>query len=277
MSDVKWIKIVTDIFDDEKILLIESMPESDCLIVIWFKIICLAGRINNGGVLMLNDSIAYTDEMLATVFRRNVSTVRLALKTFESLGMILIVNNTITIPNWSKHQSLDRLEKERKYHREYMREQRKKQSNLAEGKTSGEVNKPKKSKKVTKVNHELYSEPHSEAHSKTHVKALEGEVELEREEEVDKEIYRNIVAYLNEKTGKNYKYTTRATKALIDARTREGFDLDDFKKVIDTKVASWKGDTKMSAYLRPNTLFGSKFESYLNEKSASENTEEYGW
>ena len=58
MSDsVKWIKIVTDIFDDEKILLIESMPESDTLIVIWFKILCLAGRSNTMGLLLMNNII----------------------------------------------------------------------------------------------------------------------------------------------------------------------------------------------------------------------------
>ncbi|MBP0987378.1 MAG: phage replisome organizer N-terminal domain-containing protein, partial [Oscillospiraceae bacterium] len=70
MSDVKWIKIVTDIFDDEKILLIEAMPERDAIIVIWFKLLCLAGKQNNGGVFMLSDRIAYTDEMLSVIFRR---------------------------------------------------------------------------------------------------------------------------------------------------------------------------------------------------------------
>ena len=64
MADVKWIKITTDIFDDEKILLIESLPESDSIIVVWFKLLCLAGKMNNSGVFMMNDSIAYTDEML---------------------------------------------------------------------------------------------------------------------------------------------------------------------------------------------------------------------
>ena len=113
MSDVKWIKIATDIFDDEKILLVESMPDADAIIVIWFKLLCLAGKQNNSGVFMLNDRIPYTDEMLATIFRRNVNTVRLALATFEQYGMIEIVNNTITIPNWDKHQQLDALEKSR--------------------------------------------------------------------------------------------------------------------------------------------------------------------
>lgn len=60
MSDVKWIKITTDIFDDEKILLIESMPDADSIIVIWFKLLCLAGKMNNSGVFTLNDSLPYT-------------------------------------------------------------------------------------------------------------------------------------------------------------------------------------------------------------------------
>lgn len=110
MADVKWIKICTDIFDDEKMILIESMPEADGIIVIWFKLLCMAGKQNNSGVFMLNDKIAYTDEMLATVFRRPLNTVRLALKTFENYGMVEIVDNVFTIPNWEKHQSLDKLE-----------------------------------------------------------------------------------------------------------------------------------------------------------------------
>lgn len=129
--EVKWIKIVTDIFDDEKILLIESMPERDGIIVIWFKLLCLAGKQNNGGVFMLNDRIPYTDEMLATIFRRNLNTVRLALQTFEQFGMIEIVNDTITIPNWGKHQNLDQLESKKKYMREYMQDYRQKQREIA--------------------------------------------------------------------------------------------------------------------------------------------------
>ena len=118
MSEVKWIKIVTDIFDDEKILLIEAMPERDALIVIWFKLLCFAGKQNNGGVFMLNDRIAYTDEMLAVIFRRPVNTVRLALSTFEQYGMIEIIDNTITIPNWEKHQDLDRIQLNRERNRQ---------------------------------------------------------------------------------------------------------------------------------------------------------------
>lgn len=131
MADVKWIKIVTDVFDDEKMILIDALPERDAIIVIWFKMLCLAGKQNNGGVFMLNDKIAYTDEMLSTVFRRPINTVRLALNTFENFGMIEIVNNTITIPNWDKHQSLDKLEKARENGRKRQQKFRAKQKALA--------------------------------------------------------------------------------------------------------------------------------------------------
>ena len=131
MAEVKWIKIVTDVFDDEKILMIESMPEADGIIVIWFKLLCLAGKQNNSGVFQLGQ-MPYTDEMFATIFRRPLNTVRLALNAFERFGMIEIVNNTVTIPNWDKHQSLDALEKKKERDRLYQRERRMAQKAIAE-------------------------------------------------------------------------------------------------------------------------------------------------
>ena len=145
MADVKWIKIVTDIFDDEKILLIESLPEHDAIIVIWFKLLCLAGKMNNGGVFVMNDKIPYTEEMLATIFRRPLNTVRLALNTFEQFGMIERVENVITIPNWSKHQTLDQLEERKEYMREYMQKYREKQKQIACN-VNGKVNSKSNSK-----------------------------------------------------------------------------------------------------------------------------------
>jgi predicted phage replisome organizer len=133
LADVKWIKIVTDVFDDEKIQLIDSLPERDAIIVMWFKMLCLAGKQNNGGVFMLNDRIAYTDEMLSTIFRRPLNIVRLALQTFENFGMIEIVNNTILIPNWDKHQSLDKLDQAREKTRKRVAKHREKQKALAAG------------------------------------------------------------------------------------------------------------------------------------------------
>lgn len=132
MNEVKWIKIVTDIFDDEKILLIESLPSADSIIVIWFKLLCLAGKNNNNGVFILNNKIAYTDEMLATIFRRDINTVRLAINTFEEFGMIEIVEGVITIPNWGKHQNLDGMEKVREQTRQRVASYRAKQKQIAQ-------------------------------------------------------------------------------------------------------------------------------------------------
>lgn len=133
MADVKWIKITTDIFDDEKILMIESLPSSDSIIVIWFKLLTFAGKQNNDGVFMMSNRIAYTDEMLASIFRREIGTVRLALKTFEQFGMIEIVDNVITIPNWNKHQTLDAYEKKKARDRLYQQERRAVQKALISG------------------------------------------------------------------------------------------------------------------------------------------------
>ena len=124
MSEVKWIKISTGIFDDEKILLLENLPEGDSIITIWFKLLILAGKQNNDGVFILTDKIAYTDEMLSAIFRRKVEVVRLALKAFEQFGMIEIVEGVITIPNWNKYQSLDAYEKKKERDRIYQEKRR---------------------------------------------------------------------------------------------------------------------------------------------------------
>lgn len=122
MAEVKWIKITTDIFNDEKIQLIESMPDSDTIIVIWFKLLSLAGKSNNGGLVMISDKVPYTNDMLATLFRRKKATVELALLTFEQFGMIeRLDNDAILISNWDKHQNIDGMEKIKIQNRERQR------------------------------------------------------------------------------------------------------------------------------------------------------------
>lgn len=240
MAEVKWIKITTDVFDDEKILLIESLPEADSIIVIWFKLLCLAGRQNNSGVFMMNNQIAYTDKMLATIFRRKEATVQLALKTFEQFGMIEVIDGVITIPNWGKHQNLDQLESKKAYMRNYMQEYREKQKALT-------------------------SKTNCKTNSKTNVRQADKEKEEEKEKDKNIEIYIYIIDYLNQKAGTSYKATTKKTQTCIHARLEEGFTQDDFITVIDKKCDEWLG-TEWEKFLRPETLFGTKFESYLNAK-----------
>ena len=130
MAEVKWIKLTTDIFDDEKILMIESLPSADTIIVIWFKLLAFAGKSNNNGVFMMSNRIPYTEDMLAAIFRRDSKIVSLALKTFEQFGMIEIIDDVITIPNWDKHQSLDAYEKKKERDRRLQAERRARQKAL---------------------------------------------------------------------------------------------------------------------------------------------------
>ena len=133
MSEIKWIKITTDIFDDEKICLIDALPDHDAILVIWFKILALAGKHNRNGLLMMSDKVHYTDEMLATIFRRPLNTVRMALGVFEQFGMVEIIDGVITLPNWEKHQNIDGMEKIKEQTRNRVARHREKQKNLALG------------------------------------------------------------------------------------------------------------------------------------------------
>ena len=133
------IKITTDIFDDEKICLIDALPDPDAILVIWFKILTLAGKHNSNGLLMMTDKVHYTDEMLATIFRRPLNTVRMALGVFEQFGMVEIIDGVITLPNWEKHQNIDGMEKIKEQTRNRVARHREKQKNLALGNVTGNV------------------------------------------------------------------------------------------------------------------------------------------
>jgi predicted phage replisome organizer/uncharacterized phage protein (TIGR02220 family) len=253
MAEVKWIKIATDIFDDEKILLIEGLPDAYAIITVWFKLLCLAGKKNNGGVFLMNDKIPYTDKMLATIFRMNESTVKLALNAFEQFKMIEIVEGIITIPNWNKHQTLDAYERKKERDRLYQEERRAKQRALIEKSSD------KSSERTPDV--------------------AVSDIDKEEDKEKDNNIYvpyKEIITYLNEKTGKKLRWDVKSNQKEIKARFNEGYTLDDFKTVIDKKYHEWgrkptkeelqRGVNDMRIYLRPKTLFGSNFDVYLNQE-----------
>ena len=110
MSEVKWIKMATDIFDNRKIRMIEALPDGDSIIVIWVKLLCLAGNINDSGLIYFTKEIPYTDQMLATQFVRPLATIQLALRTFEEYGMVEVIDDMLHISNWEKYQNTDRLQ-----------------------------------------------------------------------------------------------------------------------------------------------------------------------
>lgn len=106
-DSLKWIKLAVNIFENRKIQYIETMPDADTILVIWFKLLTLAGTINDCGQIYMTREIPYTEEMLAAHFKRPLNTVRLALQIFEKLDMIEIVDDFTKLTNWEKYQNTD--------------------------------------------------------------------------------------------------------------------------------------------------------------------------
>lgn len=242
MAEISWIKLKTTMFDDEKIRLIQSVPESDAILVIWIRLLVLAGKTNDDGLIYIQRNMPYSEEMLATLFGKNVNTVRLALTTLANFNMIdLTANGLISVTNWEKHQNVEGLEKIKEQNRLRAKRhyEKKKNSNV----------------------------------SLTLSNATDKEKELDKD--IDKEIdnkdkekipYSEIISYLNQKADRKFK-NAESHKKFIRARWNEGQRLDDFKQVIDNKVAD-ANDSKAffdAKYLQPSTLFGPKFDQYLNQ------------
>lgn len=199
MSNIKWIKLSTSMFEDEKIRLIEQMPDADTMLIIWIKLLSQAGKTNASGYIYLSENIPYTEEMLATIFNRPVNTVKLALKTFQSLGMILIDNkHFIEITNWEKHQNIEGMERIRKQTRQRVQRHR-------------ERKKLEQDKGV--------------ALHETLPNATEEELELEEELDKDKDNTVNFIRnlfnhYLSKNIVKHHKMTG-AMKTAANARLRD--------------------------------------------------------
>lgn len=135
MAEVKWVKVATDMFESSrKIKQIEMMPEGDTIIVIWIKLLLLAGSVNDGGAIYLTPEIPYTDEMLATELRRPLNTVKMALTIFERFGMIEVQDEVLHLASWEKYQNVEGMEKIREQTRARVADYRaRKRKELAKG------------------------------------------------------------------------------------------------------------------------------------------------
>jgi len=239
--------------DNRKIKQIRKLPQGDTIALLWVFLMCLAGDTNDDGAVYFLPEIPYTDEMLADQFGMDVNTVRLGLATFQRFGMIEIVDDIIHLEAWEKWQSVDKLSEIREKNRKRVAKHREKKR-LAAGNADCNV--------TGNVTVTLGNAIDID-------KDIDSDKEEDREE--DKKIYIDVIAYLNEKAGTNYRASAENTKKLIRARLAEGFTLEDFKTVIDNKCADWL-NTDYAKFLRPSTLFqNSKFEGYLNQKGVGKN------
>lgn len=241
-DNVQWIKLKVGMFDGSsfkkiKRAMIGGVSYRDKLTSVWFELMDLAGKSNASGCLIDNNEIPYhTFEDIAIMIDREPEEVELCMQFFIKERMVEIIDNIYCLSNFEKYQCVEGLEK--------IREQKRiSQAKWRERKAQGLIGKSNVDSTVESTEHLL-------------------SISISNSKSND---YKEIVDYLNNKINASYKYTTKKTQQLISARKKEGFGVDEFKKVIDNMFNKWNG-TEYEQYLRPETLFGTKFEGYLNQQ-----------
>lgn len=131
MADVKWIKLSVRLPDNRQLRQIRHLPSGDTIALMWVYLLCLAGEINDAGMIYFTPNIPYTEEMLADQFDMDVNTVRLGLETFRRFGMIDVIDNIMLLPSWEKWQAEDEMSKIREQTRKRVAKHREKQRLLA--------------------------------------------------------------------------------------------------------------------------------------------------
>lgn len=222
MSEIKWIKITTDIFDDEKMCLIDALPDRDAIIVIWIKLITLAGKLNTKGVLAISKNIVYTDEMLAQTFHRPLNTVRMALEVFEKFGMVEKIDGVIMLPNWEKHQNIDGMEKIKEQNRNRAARHRQKQKLLAQNNESNVTDNVMDNVTVT------------------HGNALDKDKELDKDIEIN-----NNKVMISSSLSENLKksgihLTDKSHQQLLDYVGLDGMSFDMLNRAVEKTSGSHK-------------------------------------
>lgn len=110
-AEVKWVKLMTDMFDNRKIKYLRKLPEGNNIVLIWVMLLTMAGRCNAGGMIFLTENVPYDANMLAGELDFDVNTVKLALEALVKLGMIVCDENEFSIVGWEEHQNIEGLEK----------------------------------------------------------------------------------------------------------------------------------------------------------------------
>lgn len=245
-----YLRLKENFFDSDSMILLENMKDGYIYANILLKLYLRS--LKNGGRLMLNDTIPYNPEMLASVTRHSVGDIEKALRIFKDLNLIEILDTgAIYITDIQSFIGKSTTEADRKRKYREIIELEKKAPIMLNG-TNAQTN--------VQTNVGQMSDKYPPYKSKEDL-------------EIDIEIYKNIVGYLNQQAGTGYRYQSEKTKGLIRARLNEGFTEEDFITVIDNKVEEWKQDKKFSKFLRPETLFSNKFEGYLNEKHGQQQTD----
>lgn len=233
-----WLKLHRDFFKRHDVRIIEEMDNGKDYLLFYLKL--LVESIDHEGSLRFSETIPYNEKMLSIITNTNIDIVRAAVKVFQELKMLEVFDDGTLYLNQIEKMIGSETDK------------------------AGIMRRLRAKQKVTLLPDvtNCYLE-----------KEIEKEKEIKKEIEIDSFLVKSIVEYLNLKAKAQYRYQTVATRKHIVARINEGFTLDNFKSVIDKKCKEWLG-TDMAKYIRPETLFGTKFEAYLNQKSEKEKPEQ---
>lgn len=202
--------------------LIDALPDRDAIIVIWIKLITLAGKLNRKGVLAISKNIIYTDETLAQTFHRPLNTVRMALEVFEKFGMVEKIDGVIVLPNWEKHQNIDGMEKIKEQNRNRAARHRQKQKLLAQNNESNVTNNVMDNVTVT------------------HGNALDKDKELDKDIEIN-----NNKVMISSSLSENLKHsgihlTDKSHQQLLDYVGLDGMSFDMLNRAIEKTSGSHK-------------------------------------
>lgn len=249
-----WLKLENDFFEDDTILYLEEQENGKDYVIFYLKLL-LKSLNDNGKLIRVVGSVLmpYDARALAKLTNTNIDTVTTAMNAFEQIGLVkkldtgeiymtqideMIGSETASAKRVRKHRALKEI----------------KENNMLENKEALHCNSD-----VTKCNTDIDIEIDKEIDKDT-----------DKDTDTDKEEaghipFKEIIDYLNEKADKRFR-SVESNNKHIRARYNEGYELEDFKQVIDIKVSQWLNDNKMKTYIRPSTLFGTKFDTYLNEE-----------
>lgn len=252
-----WLKLKTNFFDSKEMLRLRSIAGGDTYTIIYLKMLLLS--LKTDGLLEYDGVDATQDEEIALLLRESLDNVKLTIAFLKRVGLLEVVNkndfflNQVPVLTGSEAESTVRSQKCRQLKREAVEQiegdEKTLQCNANATLMQQKCNARERDKSIEKES--------KSKRNKTYCPSLPSVAE-------------DIVTFLNSTVGSNYKSTTGKTRKLIAARLAEGFTADDFKAVITKKAKEWK-DTDMAQYLRPETLFGTKFEGYLNQPEVKNN------
>ena len=235
-----WLKLKTNFFDSKEMLRLRSIAGGDTYTIIYLKMLLLS--LKTDGLLEYDGIDATQDEEIALLLRENLDNVKLTIAFLKRVGLLEMVNKNDFFLNQVP--------------------------TLTGGETQGAERQRRHRENVKALQCHADVTPPSQNHN-----ARDKSIEIEKENKSKKDktycpslpsVAEDIVTFLNSVTGSKYKASTDKTRRLIAARLAEGFSVDDFKSVITKKAKEWQ-NTDMAQYLRPETLFGTKFEGYLNQ------------